>query len=80
MGVGRDIHITIPRGRYKELDASMEIEIQISAPITEGQELGQVNISLDDEVIVSESIVATHAVAEGGFMSQLLDSFKLMFK
>jgi len=80
MGVGRDIHITIPRGRYKELDASMEIEGQISAPITAGQELGQVNISLDDEVIVSESIVATHAVAEGGLLSRLLDSVKLMFK
>jgi len=80
LGVGRDIHITIPRGRYKELDASMEIEGKISAPISKGQELGQVNISLDDEVIVTESIVATHAVAEGSFVSRTLDSIKLMFE
>ena len=80
MGVGRDIHITIPRGRYKDLDASMDIESEISAPISQGQELGQVNIKLDDEIIVSESIVATHAIAEGGILSRALDSIKLMFK
>ncbi|MCP3687295.1 MAG: D-alanyl-D-alanine carboxypeptidase [Gammaproteobacteria bacterium] len=80
MGVGRDIYITIPRGRYKDLDASMDIENQIAAPITQGQELGQVNIKLDDEIIISESIVATHAVAEGSIISRLLDGIKLMFK
>ena len=80
MGVGRDIYITIPRGRYKDLDASMDIESEISAPIMQGQELGQVTISLDDEAIVSERIVATHAVAEGSLISRALDSIKLMFK
>jgi len=79
MGVGRDIYVTIPRGRYKELDAAMEIESKISAPIAKGQKLGQVNISLDNEVIITENIVATHAVAEGGFFSRTLDSIKLMF-
>ncbi|CAH1388015.1 D-alanyl-D-alanine carboxypeptidase DacA [Candidatus Nitrotoga sp. M5] len=79
MGVGRDIYVTIPRGRYKELDAAMEIEGKISAPIAKGQKLGQVNISLDNKVIVTESIIATHAVAEGGFFSRTLDSIKLMF-
>ncbi len=80
MGVGRDIYITIPRGRYKDLDASMDIESQIAAPITKGQELGQVSITLDDEIIISENIVATYAVAEGSIISRLLDGIKLMFK
>ncbi|MCP4491040.1 MAG: D-alanyl-D-alanine carboxypeptidase [Gammaproteobacteria bacterium] len=80
MGVGQDIYITIPRGRYKDLDASMDIESQISAPITRGQELGQVAIKLDDEIIISENIVATHAVVEGSIISRALDSIKLMFK
>ncbi len=80
MGVGRDIYITIPRGRYKDLDASMDIESEISAPVSQGQELGQINIKLDEETIVSEVIVATHAVAEGGILSRALDSIKLMFK
>lgn len=80
VGVGRDIYITIPRGRYKDLDASIDIENPISAPIAQGQEIGQINIKLDDELIVSEAIVATHAVAEGSLISRALDHIKLMFK
>jgi D-alanyl-D-alanine carboxypeptidase (penicillin-binding protein 5/6) len=80
MGVARDIYITIPRGRYKELQASMEIESEVSAPITFGQELGTVTVKLDEEVIVNESIVATHDVNDGGLMVKALDSIKLMFK
>ena len=80
MGVANDIYITIPRGRYKELQASMEIESEVSAPITFGQELGTVTVKLDDEIIVNESIVATHDVNDGGLLVKALDSIKLMFK
>ena len=80
VGVDRDIYITIPRGRYRDLDASMDIENQISAPIKRGQEMGQINIKLDEELIISEAIVATHAVAEGSLISRALDSIKLLFK
>lgn len=80
MGVGKDIYITIPRGRYRDLDASMEIDSEISAPIDRGQSLGQVNIKLDDELILSESIVAMQAVNEGSLIDQALDKIKLMFR
>ncbi len=80
MGVGKDIHITIPRGRYRDLDASMEIDSEISAPVARGQQLGQVNIRLDDEVLLSEDIVAMQAVDEGSFFTRAMDSIKLMFQ
>ncbi len=80
MGVEKDIYVTIPRGRYSELDASMDIESQIFAPIARGQELGIVKIKLDDEMIVNEKIVATQAVNEGSLVSRAIDRIKLMFK
>ena len=80
MGVGRDIHITIPRGRYRDLDASMEIDSEISAPVAQGQQLGQVSIKLDDELIVAEDIVAMQAVEEGSLIHWAVDSIKLMFR
>ena len=80
MGVGHDIYITIPRGRYRDLDASMEIDSEISAPVAQGQQLGQVNIKLDDELVVTEDIVAMQAVEEGGLIDRALDSIKLMFR
>jgi D-alanyl-D-alanine carboxypeptidase (penicillin-binding protein 5/6) len=80
LGVGKDIYITIPRGRYRDLDASMEIDSEISAPIGRGQPLGQVNIKLDDDMILSESIVAMQAVNEGSLIDQAMDKIKLMFR
>lgn len=80
VGVKNDIYITIPRGRYRDLKASMEIDSEINAPLARGQEVGLVNVKLDDELIVSESIIATHAVNDGGLLVKVLDSIKLMFK
>ncbi len=80
MGVGKDIHITIPRGRYGDLDATMEIDREISAPIARGQQLGRVSIKLDDEMILSEDIVAMQAVAAGSFFARAMDRIKLMFR
>jgi D-alanyl-D-alanine carboxypeptidase (penicillin-binding protein 5/6) len=80
LGVGKDIFITIPRGRYRDLDASMEIDAEISAPVERGQSLGQVNIKLDDEMILSEAIVAMQTVNEGSLIERAMDSIKLMFR
>jgi D-alanyl-D-alanine carboxypeptidase (penicillin-binding protein 5/6) len=79
-GVGKDIFITIPRGRYRDLDASMEIDAEISAPVERGQSLGQVNIKLDEEMILSEAIVAMQTVNEGSLIDRAMDSIKLMFR
>ena len=80
LGVGKDIYITIPRGRYRDLDASMEIDREISAPLQRGQALGQVNITLDGEPILSEAIVAMQKIDEGSLIDRALDSIKLMFR
>ncbi|MCP4766338.1 MAG: D-alanyl-D-alanine carboxypeptidase [Gammaproteobacteria bacterium] len=80
LGVGKDIFITIPRGRYRDLDASMEIDREISAPISRGQTLGQVNLKLDDELILNEPIVAMQQVDEGSLIDRAMDSIKLMFR
>jgi D-alanyl-D-alanine carboxypeptidase (penicillin-binding protein 5/6) len=80
LGVGKDIFITIPRGRYRDLDASMEIDSEVSAPIGRGQSLGQLNIKLDDDMILSESIVAMQAVNEGSLIDQAMDKIKLLFR
>jgi len=80
LGVGKDIFITIPRGRYGDLEASMEIDSEISAPVSSGQTLGQVNINLDGESILSEPIVAMQGVSEGSLFVRAMDSVKLMFR
>jgi len=80
LGVQKDVFVTIARGRYKDLDASVEIDNQISAPIAVGQELGRLNVKLDDETIVSEPLVAMQSINDGGLVQKAMDSIKLLFQ
>ncbi len=79
LGVQKKIYLTIARGRYKDLDASLEIDSNISAPLAAGQELGQLNIKLDGEILVSEPLVAMQAVNDGGIVQKVIDRVKLIF-
>ena len=80
LGIQQDLFVTIARGRYNDLDASLEIDSEIHAPLAEGQELGQVNIKLDGETLASQPLVAMQVVNDGGIVQILMDKIKLLFQ
>jgi len=80
MSVENNIFVTIPRGNYKNLDASMDIDNQIEAPIAVGQELGRITIKLGDQLLASQAVVATHSINDGGLFQKTVDSIKLFFQ
>ena len=57
----------------------VHIDDVISAPITQGQELGNVVIALDDEELLNLPIVSAASIEEAGFFSRMLDSIQLFF-
>ncbi|VAW55214.1 D-alanyl-D-alanine carboxypeptidase [hydrothermal vent metagenome] len=65
LGLSKDLYVTIPRGQYKKLDAVMDVNKNIEAPVEQGQQLGVVSVTLDGEEIVSQPLIALEAVAEG---------------
>ena len=80
LGVEHDVYVTIARGQYKKLDASVEIDQRISAPVAMGQELGLLKVKLGDETIVSQPLVAMQAINDGGLVQKAIDSIKLLFE
>ncbi len=80
LGVGRDFYLTFPRGRYKNLDASMSVDNLVYAPVKRGQELGSVNIKLNDQELGSQPLIALNGVEEGGFFQRMVDEVYLMFE
>jgi len=70
LGLMQDLHVTIPRGQYKKLDAVMEVNEDIEAPVKKGQQLGVVRLILDGEEILTRPLVALYAVDEGGFLQK----------
>jgi D-alanyl-D-alanine carboxypeptidase (penicillin-binding protein 5/6) len=77
LGIAEDLYITIPRGQYDKLDASMSINATIVAPVTSGETLGSVNITLGSQLVAKRDLISLGAVAEGSFWHNLIDSVKL---
>jgi serine-type D-Ala-D-Ala carboxypeptidase (penicillin-binding protein 5/6) len=68
VGLDEDLSITIQRGAYDKLDAVMDIDKDIEAPVSKGQQVGVVKVSLDGELLESVPLVALETVDEGGFI------------
>lgn len=79
LAIAENVHLTIPRGRSEELNASLDIEETIRAAVEEGQAMGTVSITLDDEELYSGDVVAAHAVEQGGLLKRLIDALTLFF-
>jgi D-alanyl-D-alanine carboxypeptidase (penicillin-binding protein 5/6) len=77
LGLSEPLFVTIPRGRYDDLEAQVEIEPQLSAPLEAGQIVGSINVQLGDELIASRDLVTLSAVAEAGFFGRSWDGVKL---
>jgi len=65
VGLADDLAITIPRGAYDELNATMDIDKNIEAPVAKGQQVGVVKVSLDSKELATVPLVALEAVNEG---------------
>jgi len=77
VGLAKDLHITIPRGQYKNIKIESSVNPEIKAPIEAGQELGTLHITLGDKTIAEKPLVALDAVEEGSFFKKLMDQIKM---
>ncbi len=80
LGVAEDVLVTLPRGRYGDLKASLEMPSRLVAPIAKGQKVGTLRISLDDKVVLERPLVALQEGAEGGFFKRMSDGVWMWFK
>ncbi|WP_165877303.1 D-alanyl-D-alanine carboxypeptidase DacA [Serratia marcescens] len=80
LGVDKDVYLTIPRGRMKDLKASYVLNTpEIHAPLAKNQVVGSINFQLDGKTIDQRPLVVMNEVKEGGFFSRIVDYIKLMF-
>ncbi|MFC1237349.1 serine hydrolase [Vibrio sp. F74] len=80
LGVARDTFVTLPRGQAKNLKASFVLEKELTAPISQGDEVGKLYYQVDGEDIAEYPLLALEDVDKGGVFSRLVDYFILLFK
>jgi D-alanyl-D-alanine carboxypeptidase (penicillin-binding protein 5/6) len=72
--------VTMPRGRYGDLKASLDLPARLVAPFQKGQKVGTLKVSLDGKTLVEEPLVALADGPEGGFFKRLSDGVWMWFK
>jgi D-alanyl-D-alanine carboxypeptidase (penicillin-binding protein 5/6) len=71
LGLAEGVALTIPRGQRKKLDSVLEVDPEIMAPVSVGQQLGVLKLMLDGEVLKEVPLVALEAVEPGGIFKRL---------
>lgn len=79
LGIRDELFVTIPRGRYEDLDARVEMRPELIAPIAEGEQVGQISIRLEDEEIANRGLIALETVPEAGFFGRAWDGMSMWF-
>ncbi|TAT62888.1 serine-type D-Ala-D-Ala carboxypeptidase, partial [Enterobacter cloacae] len=80
LGVDKDLYLTIPRGRMKDLKASYVLNTtELHAPLHKNQVVGTINFQLDGKTIDQRPLVVLQEIPEGNFFGKIIDYIKLMF-
>lgn len=79
LGLSKDVIITIPRGQKDQLKAELIVDPVVKAPVDIGQSFGHLEVTLKDNVVVSEKLIALEPVPEAGFFKRIWDAIKLFF-
>ncbi len=79
LGVQVPALVTIPRGKRDALQAAMNIDRVIKAPLEAGQPVGELVVMLDGETVVKTPLVALQPVDQGGIFKRLWDWLVLFF-
>ena len=77
LGVAQPLIVSLPRGRYPQMKSSMDVPKTLVAPITKGQKIGTVKVTLDGKEIASAPLVALNAVEEAGFFKRLWHEIRM---
>jgi D-alanyl-D-alanine carboxypeptidase (penicillin-binding protein 5/6) len=80
LGLTAPLYITVPRGQYNKLNASLNVASAIIAPTRKGQNLGTVNVHLGDLMLAERPLIALEDVAEGSMWQRLFDNMRMLLQ
>lgn len=80
LGPESDLYVTLPRGTYNDLRAELSLPERLVAPAAQGDRLGEVVVSIDDETIVTAPVVALQDVDRGSFLRRTTDAIRQWFQ
>ena len=79
VGVSQDLYVTTPTGQFQKVKTTVNMSKNIKAPITKGQVVGEIVVTLNGEQVKSQPLVALVDNPKGGFFRRLIDYILHLF-
>lgn len=80
LGVLQDLYVTLPRGQYRGVETTLNINNHLTAPLKKGQPIGTIVVKMGNQVISKQPLVALEDVEKGGIFGRLTDFVSLTFR
>lgn len=78
--VNEDAIAAIPKMAIRDVQAQAIVNEPITAPITQGQELGSLHILIDDKIAMQYALYAAQDVKEKGFIGKTFEKIPYLFQ
>lgn len=79
VGVTHSLYVTVHKGSYSKLAATLKLPTRLVAPIGAGVAAGSVQVAYDGKPLLEAPLYTLKAVARGNIFKRLLDSIRLWF-
>ena len=79
IGVAEPVVVTIPHGRYDDVEVEMQLPNHLEAPLSAGAEVGVLQLTLADETLHRTPLILLQAVDQSGLFDQATDYVQLLF-
>ena len=77
IGIQDDLYVTIPKGTYRFLSAKVDTQKYLKAPLNPNANVGQLTVSLKNEVIAQNPLVTLEEIPQGNLWQRMKDRVKL---
>ena len=74
----KDVYITLTPRDFKRIEPVVELDDYLQAPLSKGQVVGRITLSLDGEVLKSVELISSENVESLGFFGRAWSNVKLL--
>jgi D-alanyl-D-alanine carboxypeptidase (penicillin-binding protein 5/6) len=79
VGFQDDLYLTLPKGQAERIKAALERQEPLIAPVTAGQKVGTLRLTVDGQPLGEYPVVALQSVPVANVFGRAWDSLKLLF-
>ncbi|HSW71511.1 MAG TPA: D-alanyl-D-alanine carboxypeptidase family protein [Gammaproteobacteria bacterium] len=80
LGLAEDLYLTVANNQVKNIQKNVVLLNSLKAPIEKGQTLGTLNVTINNQILASQAIIALESNPRGSLWRSMADSMGYAFQ